>query len=212
MGFYPWWAQITDSLRQKGFETLFGEEFKTDYMFPSVSKRCKAYAPCGGWMGDFLKGRDGCVWNGPSWPYTNAIMLEAIAVESKKNNHKYDREFKEYLYRFSGEHFRNGNVDEPYLVEHYNPETGELLSDEVDYNHSFFLNLIMEHVVGLQVKEDKIVVHPIDIGLEHFRCGPIFIREHCYRVEYLREEYFIIYKDGKEALHKKKLGYGEILH
>lgn len=210
VGFYPWWADIAPQNRNKGFETLFSDEFETGYMFPSVSRKCPAYAPNGSWMGNFFKGRDGCVWNGPSWPYTNGIIIDALGKYSLKNNHYYDKQFAEKLHRYALQHFRNGNPEEPYLVEHYNPETGEPLSDEVDYNHSFFLDLIMKYVVGLQVFEDKVVLDPLDVGLDTFSCNNIIIRGHKLDISYQKHEFFRVSCDREEIISKKGLAYSVI--
>jgi hypothetical protein len=210
VGFYPWWAGIAPQVRNKGFETLFSEEFETEYMFPSVSVKCPAYAPNGGWMGNFIKGRDGCVWDGPSWPYTNAIIIDALGRQSRNNNHCYDRQFARSLHKYTMQHFRNHNIEEPYLVEHYNPETGEPLSDEVDYNHSFFLDLIMKYVVGLQVYRDKIVLDPLDVGLDSFTCNNINIRGHKLNISYIRNKSFLVRCDQKEIVNKIELAYSII--
>ncbi len=205
VGFYPWWADIAPQSKIKGFETLFGEEFETEYMFPSVSNKCRAYAPNGGWMGNFIKGRDGCVWDGPSWPYTNGIIIDAVGKQSQKKDHIYDKKFAIYLHRYAMQHFRNGNINEPYLVEHYNPETGEALSDEVDYNHSYFIDLIMCYVLGLKIYKDYIQIDPLYLGLDYFLCTGIKIKNHRLDIKYQRDKIFEVILDGKEIIKEKKL-------
>jgi len=198
VGYYPFWAEITNKNQLKALYALTDEkEFGTSSMYPSVSKSCPAYAPAGGWMGNFIKGRDGCVWNGPSWPYTNGIILDMLGKQSKKNGHAYDKLFREGFYRYVFEHFRDDHKDRPYLVEHYNPETGELLSDEADYNHSFCIHLIMEHILGIKVEADKIVIDPVNIGLRFFGCTGIRIRNHELDIEY-KENYFTVKVDGEK--------------
>ena len=53
-------------------------------------------------------------------------------------------------------------------MEHYNAETGEMLSDEPDYNHSFYIDLIIRQVAGLEPTEDGFEVEPLETGLEWF--------------------------------------------
>ena len=74
VGAFPFFAGITDENHVKCMETLFSEEFDTGCPFPSVSKECKVFTPEGGWMGQFFKGRNGCIWDGPAWPYANSII------------------------------------------------------------------------------------------------------------------------------------------
>ncbi|MBW7458738.1 hypothetical protein K0U00_32305, partial [Paenibacillus sepulcri] len=57
---------------------------------------------------------------------------------------------------------------QPGLVEHYNSATGEPLSDEQEYNHSFYIDLLITHVAGLSVESDRLVLDPIDTGLDYF--------------------------------------------
>ncbi len=189
VGIYPYWAELTDRKHLRGLEYLFDREhFNTGCPFPSVSKECEAYRPAGSWMGNFFKGRDGCVWCGPSWPYTTGIAVDAIAIQSKHHHHRYDEQFAFFLREYALQHFRDRDIKKPYLVEHYNAETGEPLSDEADYNHSYFIDLIISHVAGLQVDMDGIRFDPIDIGLDYFLLDNIKIDGHVYKVTYKRND------------------------
>ncbi|WP_284639381.1 MGH1-like glycoside hydrolase domain-containing protein [Paenibacillus silviterrae] len=189
VGFYPYWAQITDAEHDAGLLHAFvDEEFNTPCPFPSVSADCPAYQPEGGWQGIFIKGRNGCVWDGPTWPYTNSIVLDALALESKRRNHQFDERFGHYLREYSMLHYSHRDLDKPYLVEHYNSQTGEALSDEVDYNHSYYIDLIVKHVVGLNIETDRIVLDPVHIGLDFFELDRIWVDGHQIRVTFNQRE------------------------
>ncbi|UJF35620.1 MGH1-like glycoside hydrolase domain-containing protein [Paenibacillus hexagrammi] len=169
VGFYPGWAQMIDDRYNGLMEHLLDvREFNTKCPFPTVSADCPAYSKEGGWMGHFVKGRNGCVWNGPAWPYTNSITLDALAKESKRTNHQYDQQFAYFLREYSFLHFMKRDLSQPGIVEHYNSATGEPLSDEQEYNHSFYIDLIISHVAGLSIEPDRIVLDPIDNGLDYF--------------------------------------------
>ena len=56
------------------------------------------------------------MWAGPSWPYTTAIALEAIALQSRRFGHRYDEGFTRLLREYSWQHFRHQNLHEPYPV------------------------------------------------------------------------------------------------
>lgn len=207
VGIYPYWAEITDSDKLPGLEKLFDEAyFNTGSVFSTTARDCPAYTPKGGWLG-VLKTRDGCVWDGPSWPYTNGIALEAIGRQSRLNDHKYDKQFAEFLHKFTMQHYRDGVVGHPYLVEQYHAETGENLSDEPDYNHSYYLDLIFSFVAGLDVKKDSIVVDPLDIGLTHFKLENVKVRGHEIVIAYSKKDRpkenmtagLKVYVDGKLA-------------
>ncbi len=207
VGIYPYWAEISEEGQLCGLEKLFSEEyFNTGSVFSTVAKDCPVYAPKGGWNG-LLKSRDGCVWDGPSWPYTNGIALEAVGRQSRLHGHKYDKEFAEFLRKYSLQHYRDGIVGRPYLVEQYHAESGENLSDEPDYNHSYYLDLIMSFVAGLDVQESQVAVEPLDIGLSYFKLEKVQVRGHELSVAYAKkarpqdglEAGLKVYVDGKLA-------------
>lgn len=185
VGVYPHWAAITGKEHLGGLRKLFDPAyFHTACPFPSVARDCRAYRPEGGWMGRLIKGRNGCVWCGPSWPYTTGVAIDAIGIESKRNGHCFDKEFAYYLREYSLQHFRDRDLAKPYLVEHYHGETGEPISDEPDYNHSFYIDLIMSHVAGITFAENGISFDPIDVGLEYFILDRVRIGSDTYRITF----------------------------
>ncbi|AEI43277.1 hypothetical protein KCX80_20450 [Paenibacillus mucilaginosus] len=211
VGFYPAWARIIDERHDGLMEHLFNEqEFGTRCPFPSVSADCPAYAKEGGWMGHFVKGRNGCVWDGPTWPYTNSVTLDALAKESRRRGHRYDGEFGHYLREYAFLHFQYRDLNRPGLVEHYNSATGEALSDEQEYNHSYFIDLVVSHVAGLSVGREGIRLDPLDIGLDWFDLDRVKAAGTMLRITYRRsaetpltpgapeiEEGFRVYAHGR---------------
>ena len=179
VGFYPFWAGITDGRHLGALRYLSDSRyFGTGSGFASTAADCPVFSACGGWKGDFFKGRNGCVWNGPSWPYTTAVTLDAIAAVSRAENHRYDSLFARGLQEYLLEHFQGHDIRRPYLVEHYDSITGEPLSDEPDYNHSFMIDLIVRCVAGLIPTEEGLLFEPIDCGLDHFELKGVRIRDH----------------------------------
>ena len=216
VGFYPYWAQLADEDKQEGMNYLFDENyFNTGAVFATTAKDCVAYSPFGAWMG-FMRSRNSCMWNGPSWPYTNGIMLDTIGKQSKSHNHKYDKEFAEFLRKYSLEHYKSHDINYPYLVEQYHAVTDEGISDEPDYNHSYYLELIFAHVAGITLDEEKLVIDPIDIGLEYFKLDDVVIRGKKYSIQYANNEEtaeeegikagLVVYVEGKEVASLDKLG------
>ena len=189
VGIYPYWAMMTDDNQQDGILPLMDKEaFDTGSAFPSVSKDCPAFSPDGGWKGNFFKGRNGCVWCGPSWPYTTGIALEALGIESRKRGHSFDKKFDQSFMEYTIQHFRDGDRHRPYLVEHYNPVTGERLSDETDYNHSFWLDIVIGYVVGVTVKEDCVEIEPLHTHLRWFYLDNLIIRGHKLTIQYAQSK------------------------
>lgn len=189
VGVYPYWAMMTEDNQQAGILPLMDKEaFDTGSAFSSVSKDCNAFSPDGGWKGNFFKGRNGCVWCGPSWPYTTGIALEALGTESRKREHSFDNMFDKYFMEYTTQHFRDGDKNRPYLVEHYNSVTGERLSDEADYNHSFWLDIVINYVAGVIVKEDCVEIEPLNTHLRWFYLDNINIRGHKLTIKYARSK------------------------
>jgi len=216
VGFYPYWAQITGSEHEKGLLHLFNSnEFNTTCPFPSVAADCPVYQPEGGWKGKFIKGRNGCVWDGPTWPYTNSIVLDALAQETKRRGHLYDKYFEHFFREYSLLHYLNRDIDKPYLVEHYNSQTGELLSDEVDYNHSFYIDLVVRHIVGLNVERDRLVLDPVYMDLDYFILDNVKVNGYSIKITYKKPHYhstehsildgYRLYIDGKQVLYSNRL-------
>lgn len=176
---YPLWAGITQEEHLKLLDYLFSPDyFARGSGFASTAADCPVYSPCGGWKGDFFKGRDGCMWNGPSWPYTTGIALDAAARQSKAHGHRFDESFMKVFCEYTFEHFRMGDLAQPCLVEFYNAETGEALSDEADYNHSFYIDLVIRHLCGLEPMAEGFCFHPIKSGLTRFSLQNVVIRGH----------------------------------
>lgn len=214
VGFYPFWAQITNNSHADGMKHVMNEqEFRTPSPFPSVSADCPVYQSEGSWKGHFIKGRNGCMWNGPTWPYTNSIVLDAIALESKQSGHNMDEAFGELFREYSLLHYRGRDLDAPYLVEHYSSATGEPISDEVDYNHSYYIDLVIQHIAGLKVEVDRFILHPIDIGLAYFELDRIEVAGHKLTITYHNGDYpetgiptgYRLYVDGELAVESEKL-------
>ena len=219
VGFYPYWAEITDESKLAGLDYLFDKEyFNTGSVFATTSKdAAPGYAANGSWMG-YLRSRDGCMWNGPSWPYTNGIMLEMLGKQTKANEHKFDKQFAHFLREYSLQHYKSKNIEEPYLVEQYHGVTGEPMSDEPDYNHSFYLELLIGHVAGLRIEADKCVIDPVEIGLKYFSLDNVNVRGRKLSIRYSDKDRpqkglkkgFVVTLDGEEVVNQPEKSRVEI--
>lgn len=179
VGIYPLWAGITGPEHLAALDHLFDPEvFNTGSVFASTGKDCPVFTPEGGWKKQYFKGRDGCMWNGPSWPYTSAIALDAIANQSKQFQLGLDSQFMKFLRTYSLQHFQGNDIHKPYLVEHYNSITGEAISDDVDYNHSFYIDLIIRHIAGIEPEQGGFTFYPSGSELRFFSLENIKIQGH----------------------------------
>ena len=206
VGFLPFFAGITEEKHENGLKCLFTEEFNTPCPFPSVSTRCPVYSAEGGWRGWFFKGRNGCIWNGPAWPFANSMILDGLAKESRKRNHRWDEKFATYFMKFTEMHYNGGDGTIPYLVEHYNSMTGECISDDVDYSHSYYIDLIVSYVAGLIIKPGKIEVDPLELGLKRFRLSNIYVQGHTIEICLEENGKFSLCVDGGGRRARKGIG------
>jgi hypothetical protein len=82
--------------------------------------------------------------------------------------------FREYSFL----HYENRNFDRPALYEHYHALTGESLSGEADYLHSYWIDLLMRHVAGIVPMEDSIAIEPSVADDIHFSIKRLHVCGH----------------------------------
>ena len=198
VGFYPYWAGIVGAEHLPGFEAAL-RLFDTGAPLPSTAPDSPVYSPTGDWLGVFVKGRNGCSWNGPTWPYTNSVVIDGIGATSRRFGHRYDAEFGRLLRSYALLHFQQRDGRTPYLVEHYNSETGEPISDEVDYLHSYVVDLLVRYVVGLEVGPDALVIDPLDISLDWFELCGVRVAGRTVDVEFDRQRGLRVRVDGDQV-------------
>ena len=109
-------------------------------------------------------------------------------MESLADGHRLDEYFDEVLGEYTLQHFRDGDRHRPYLVEHYNPVTGERLSDEADYNHSFWLDIVIRFVAGVNVEENGIRIAPLSTHLKRWSLNGLKVRGHELSLSYWKSD------------------------
>ena len=185
VAFYPLWAEITEAEHLPILDYLLSDQyFALGSGFASAAADCPVFSSNGGWRGDYFKGPHGCMWNGPSWPYTTGIALDALAKQSKRHGHAYDAAFEKYLNEYTLEHFSLEHADTPCLTEFYDSKTGCALSEEADYLHSFYIDLIVRHLAGIEPGERGISFHPLRTERAYFSLRDLRVRGHCMDVYY----------------------------
>ena len=194
---YPFWAGMTGEEHLGFMRALLSPDyFATGSGFASAAKDCPVFEPHTGWRGQLIKGPRGCMWNGPSWPYTTGIALDALASQSKAHGHRFDADFEKHLREYVREHFPFDD-NTPYLVEFYDSITGEPVSDEPDYCHSFFLDLIVRHVAGIEPGEEGVTLDPAVMSLEWFDLENVRARGRRIDVHYQKDQGYTVWVDGK---------------
>jgi hypothetical protein len=180
VGFDPFFCGIAGPDYAQAMEHLDNEEeFAAPWPVPSTAMNGPAYAPNAWWFDHHPKGPDGAMWNGPTWPYTNTTVLLSVARLTRLMDHALDARFAWLLDAYTRMHFRNGNIDDPCLLEHYRPDTGVAVSLEEDYYHSAWVDLVVTGVCGVLPQPDgSLIIDPIDCGLEWFSLERLPYRGH----------------------------------
>jgi len=178
-GYTPWyfdlpdadksvaWAQVMDP---RGFFAPFGPT--------SAERRHPQFAVS-------YQGHE-CQWNGPSWPYSTAITLTAMAnlLNHYEQNFVSREDYFKLLKVYAGSHHRkldDGRVV-PWIDENLNPTNGDWIARSrlkswkngswdpsvggeergKDYNHSTFCDLVINGLIGLRPRaDDTVEVNPL---------------------------------------------------
>lgn len=112
-----------------------------------------------------------CLWNGPVWPFATSQTLTGLS-NALKSGGKMPIGREEYTFllkQYAGSQYRKTERGiRPWIDENLDGETGEWLARKimyergapdkdrgVDYNHSTFLDLILNGLCGADVKDGK---------------------------------------------------------
>jgi hypothetical protein len=152
--FYPFFAGIGTSANLDIFKKhlLNPDQFQLPYPVPALPKDDPNFDPTG-------------FWEGPSWPAATSHILEAFASSAKTLDSSLLPDAAELIKLAADKHLQP-RAD---FFERYNPLTGEPLSHFRDYMHSWWIDIIIRHIVGFEPQEDGLIkLDPLPIGLEHF--------------------------------------------
>lgn len=185
VGYDPFFAGIAGRQHAGAFRWLNDPEtFGLPYPVPSCEKNCPAFSAESGWMGRQIKGPHGCLWNGPTWPFTNSTVLMGLANASRACGHALDADYARLFRKNFEMAFRDG---QPILYEHYNPITGHPISQEEDYFHSTWIDLVLSHIAGIISGGECATFDPIGIGLQGVRVSGVPFRGRLITTEALPE-------------------------
>lgn len=228
VGFYPFYFNLPpmDSKEYvKAWEYLqFDKEFWTPFPPASTAKSCPAYSQTNVWGVQKNSGTDVervtvCYWNGPTWPHANSIVISALANTLRNYKQKYvtKNTLFNLLESFTKVQFKDFNYDFPYTAEFYNGETGEWYGHR-DYNHSTYNDMIIQYIVGLVPRNDKIIeIDPLipENKWEYFCLDNLPYHSHQLTIVWDKpdgndqyndgDEGFTLYIDGKKILNVSSL-------
>jgi hypothetical protein len=178
-GYTPWYFNLPDTdnsdawlqlFDPKGFHAPFGpataEQRHPGFAVPSEGRACQ--------------------WNGPSWPFSTAVTLTAMA--NLLNDYTQEVVSRDDFYRTLKIYTQSHRLrlddgrDVPWIDENLDPFTGEWLARAFqkktwqdgkanpakgeergkDYNHSTYCDLIINGLIGIRPQEDDtIAINPL---------------------------------------------------
>ncbi len=137
------------------------EEFWTPWPVASASKKCPAYS-----QDEWFHGKKAtvCMWNGPTWPHANSVVLSAMGQTLRLTTES--PLTREHLYelfdRYTRAQFYQGDMRFPWTGEFYNGDTGAWRTAERDYDHSTWLDVLIADIAGLRPRnDDTLDVQPL---------------------------------------------------
>ena len=147
--------------RSQGYEAVWDvaldpTQFWTPWPLASVSKDCPAYAQNGWPVGP---GGSGCMWNGPSWPHANSLVLTAMAntLRHYAPSALTRQKLLQLFNTFTRVQYKGRDRRYPWTGEYYNGDNGEWKTVQRDYNHSTWVDPLIHDLIGLVARPDNIL-------------------------------------------------------
>jgi hypothetical protein len=177
-GYTPWYFNLPGPDKSDAWLQLMDPQgFQAPYGPTTAEQRHPRFA--------VLRSGHMCQWNGPSWPFSTAVTLTAMA--NLLNDYKQDAVTRDDYFRTLKTYTRSHSLklDDgrvvPWIDENLDPFTGEWLARSFlkkwqdgkadpakgeergkDYNHSTYCDLIINGLIGIR-PEDKgrIIINPL---------------------------------------------------
>lgn len=189
-GFYVFWAKIAGHQHVPMLQHVFNPKtFWTTYPLPSLPLDYEKYKPLqeSGWT----------YWNYATWPRTTCHVVDGVLWAAKTLDPSLGKKAAMLFERYTRMHFPNADVHRPNIAERYDPNTGSPFMEELDYNHSSWIDLLMQHVAGITPQEsDSLIIDPVDMGWKSFSLKNIRYRNHDIDIEFDRKKGMLIRVDG----------------
>lgn len=164
IGVYPFYFGALPA--GQGYEAVWKslidpKQFWTKWPVASVSMECPAYSQKS-WPDGY---GTACMWNGPTWPHANSLVISAMGNSLRSNegpsaltkNHLWD-----LFISFTKAQFKDQKLENPWTGEFYSGDTGEWKTGERDYNHSTYIDLVIGEIVGIVPRNDDVLeIHPL---------------------------------------------------
>ncbi len=189
-GFYVFWARIADQSHVPMLQHIFNPKtFWTKYPLPSLPLDYEKYTQ--------LQETGWTYWNCATWPRTTCHVVDGALWAAKTLDSSLSKNAATLFNRYTRMHFPNDTIQKPNIAERYDPHTGSPFMPELDYNHSTWIDLLMQHVAGITPQDsDDLMIDPVDMGWNSFSVKNIRYRNHDIDIEFNRKKGMLIRVDG----------------
>lgn len=198
-GFYAFWAKIAAEKHLPMLRHLFNPAtFWTNYPLPSLPLDYEKY--------DALQATGWTYWNYATWPRTTCHAVDGLLWAAKTLDPSLTPQAAELLNRYTRMQFTDGDINRPNIAERYDPHTAVPFFAELDYNHSTWIDLIIQHVAGLTPQNsNELIIDPVDMGWDSFSLRHIRYRNHNLDIEFSRATGLTVRVDGREKANSARL-------
>lgn len=190
-GFFVFWARIARTAHLPMLEHLFRPTtFWTAYPLPSLPLDYETYPQlqAAGWT----------YWNYCTWPRTTCHVVDGLLWAAKTLDPTLSEKAAHLFARYTCMHFPKNDLSHPNIAERYDPHTAEPYGENLDYNHSSWIDLLVQHAAGITPQDsDTLLVDPLDMGWEAFTMTNIRYRDHDIDVEFSRGAGLLVCVDGQ---------------
>ena len=171
-GFTPWYFNLPDPAYAVAWKQIMDPQgFYAPFGPTTAEQRSPGFALA-------YTGHE-CQWNGPSWPFSTAVTLTALAnvLNGPAQEFVTARDYSTLLHNYA--HSQKLKLPDgrevPWIDENQNPVTGDWIARTLliqrgrqipergkDYNHSTFCDLVISGLIGLRPRaDDTVEVHPL---------------------------------------------------
>jgi hypothetical protein len=189
-GFYVFWARIAEHRHVSMLQHLFSPQtFWAEYPLPSLPFDYETYAE--------LQETNWTYWNYYTWPRTTCHVVDGLLWAAKALDPALRGNAALLFDRYTRMHFLKGDLRRPTIAERYDPHTAEPILGQLDYNHSSWIDLVIQHVAGITPQETgEILIDPIDMGWESFSLSNVRYQNKDIDIEYTQAQGLVVRVDG----------------
>ena len=189
-GFYVFWAKMAERKHLPMLHHLFNPAtFWTKYPIPSLPLDYGKY--------DKLQQAGWTYWNYATWPRTTCHVVDGVFWAAKTLDPSLRKQSAALFDRYTRMHFPNDELQRPNIAERYDPHTGEPFIENLDYNHSTWIDLLIQHIAGITPADsDGLIIDPVDMGWRSFSLKNVRYRNHDIDIEFTRQKGMIVRVDG----------------